>query len=549
MLFHVKRFNLCLALLLLCIVLFATNRMVAEWEPQRGTLVRFPFGIPQNLVVSLTEQDTLYILVTNNTAYDNALGALSAWGANLNHCRFIFAPTNSHWTRDWGPQSVFIENETFGIVDPIFSGYPWVPGREELDPRYSDDNAVNQILCDHFGVPRVPFSGYLTGGNVMYDGFGAAFSTAQMINENFPLMNSDEFLAHALNVLGVHNYHFTINPEFYGIQHIDCWAKLLDEETVLVKQLPISHPEYGRAENIAQQFSQTLTVWGKPYRVVRIFCGTYSGNNAAAYTNSYILNGRAYVPLFNIASDAAAIQTYQDAMPGYEVLGFPWTSWYHYDALHCRVMGIADGEMLRLTHTPPGDTTYVTDGTYVLTANIKSYGQFQLIAGELNCHYRIRPATQWQSTDLVQTLDPLRFQATISALENDQILEYYFAAADNSGRSASVPHNAPHKYFQTHLIAATSIPQQIVPLSKPLLYPNPAKGVLSLRWDNPPRTAHQLEIYNLKGQLLHQELLGAGKTHAMIELPMLASGVYFYSITDPDRSGFFIARGKVMLVK
>lgn len=98
--------------------------------------------------------------------------------------------------------------------------------------------------------------------------------------------------------------------------------------------------------------------------------------------------------------------------------------------------------------------------------------------------------------NLVQTLDPFRFQATITALENDRILECYFAAADNSGHNASVPHNAPHKYFQTLLIAATSIPRQIVPLSKPLLYPNPA-SVLSLRWDNPPRTSHQLEIYNL----------------------------------------------------
>lgn len=67
-------------------------------------------------------------------------------------------------------------------------------------------------------------------------------------------------------------------------------------------------------------------------------------------------------------------------MPGYEIIGFPWTSWYHYDALRCRVIGIADGEMLRLTHTPPSDTTYVTYGTYVSTVNIKSYGQNQLIA-------------------------------------------------------------------------------------------------------------------------------------------------------------------------
>jgi hypothetical protein len=32
----------------------------------------------------------------------------------------------THWPRDWGPHQVFDGNGQWGIVDPIFEGYPWV---------------------------------------------------------------------------------------------------------------------------------------------------------------------------------------------------------------------------------------------------------------------------------------------------------------------------------------------------------------------------------------------------------------------------------------
>lgn len=540
---------LLLMIIILGISLCGTNRMVAEWEPQRGTLICYPFGIPSALVNALAEHDTLYILVINNTAYNSALSTLSHWNTNLNNCRFVFAPTNSHWTRDWGPQSVFIDDETMGIVDPIFNGYPWVPGREDDHYRPSEDDDVNQILCSYLGVPRVPFAAYLTGGNVMYDGYGTAFSTAQMINENFSLMNSDAFLALAQNVLGVQNYYFTINPELYGIQHIDCWAKLLDEETVLVKQLPPEHPEFSRAENIAQQFAQTTSIWNKPYRVIRIYCPTYSDNYAAAYTNSYILNGRVYVPLFNITSDAAAIQTYQDAIPGYEVIGFPWTDWYYYDALHCRVMGIADGEMLRMTHSPPQVTTFLVNGEYSPEVRIKSYGQYQLTTGELSCYYRVRPATEWQSTGLIPADLPLFYRASLSGLDSGQVLEYFFSASDASGRSASAPHNAPHRYYQTTIACITSLPQSVPPAPKLHLFPNPSRGLITIKWDNAPRSAYTIRLYNLKGQLVHKETTSELNQSAEISISVLSSGIYIYTLTTDDLFSELISSGKILLLR
>ena len=36
-------------------------RVVAEWEPAIGTMIRWPLGIPSDLVVELASDDILYL--------------------------------------------------------------------------------------------------------------------------------------------------------------------------------------------------------------------------------------------------------------------------------------------------------------------------------------------------------------------------------------------------------------------------------------------------------------------------------------------------------
>ena len=95
--------------------------------------------------------------------------------------------------------------------------------------------------------------------------------------------------------------------------------------------------------------------WGVPYNVIRIYCpyGT-------AYTNSIILNDKVLVPIFNSSYDDVALDTYRDAMPGYEVIGFTG-SWYDNDAIHCRTMGVPDRYHLQVEHVPLQDLEYTTE--------------------------------------------------------------------------------------------------------------------------------------------------------------------------------------------
>jgi len=135
--------------------------------------------------------------------------------------------------------------------------------------------------------------------------------------------------------------------------------------------------------------------FGRPYSIVRIDSGSYDGNHTAAYTNSLILNNKVLVPLFGIADDAAALQTYQDAMPGYEIIGFQWTAWYSYDALHCRTMGIFDRHMLRISHRPL-DQDIPNNEDIVITAEIRAHSNEPLIMDQLRVFWKTEDS-DWQS--------------------------------------------------------------------------------------------------------------------------------------------------------
>lgn len=272
---------------------YAQRRMVAEWEPAYGTLIRWPLGIPGDLVAELARHDTIYVLVENAAQQSQASYTFSSYGVNMNHCRFVRANTWSHWTRDWGPHYVFDEYGRAGIADPMFDGYPWVPGCNSKSSvlaanqirGYEEDDAVNIVLAEEFRLPLISFPAYLTGGNIMTDGQGRAFSTQQMLDESAIFCNEVCFRTNSAELLGITQYFITNNPEVYGIQHIDCYAKFLDEERILVKDLPVSHPEYACVRQFTDYLASQTSCNGRPYEIHRIFCPVITGDEVAAYTN------------------------------------------------------------------------------------------------------------------------------------------------------------------------------------------------------------------------------------------------------------------------
>jgi len=308
-----------------------TLRNPAEWEPSEGVLVRWPLGIPVALVAEMSEDVVVTTIVANSAAEQSAFNTYSSGGVNMANVAFIHAPTNSIWVRDYGPWFIF-ENNQLAIVDHVYNR-----------PRPLDD-VVPQTIGAEWGLDVYGMSLNHAGGNHMSDGLGMSASTEMVYLENTdntPAEIDQTMLDYLGNDYTVLDY---IQPG--GIHHIDCWAKYLGPSTVLVKDVVPSDPTHDDLDAHAEFLSRQISPWGVPYNVVRIYCptGTY-------YTNSLILNDKVFVPLFGNSQDSVALETYADAMPGYEVLGFTG-SWATEDALHCRAMGVPDRQTLLIDHVP-----------------------------------------------------------------------------------------------------------------------------------------------------------------------------------------------------
>jgi agmatine/peptidylarginine deiminase len=392
-------------------------RNPAEWEPMTGAIIRWPLGIPVSLIAEMSEDIEVWTIVEDAGDQASATSAYQSGGVNMDNVFFIMAPTNSIWTRDYGPWFIFDGAGDYGIVDHIYNR-----------PRPYDD-VIPGVIGDLWGVPVYGMDLTHTGGNHMSDGLGTSMSTRLVYDENTG-RTPKEIESIMRDYLG-NDYTVLDYIESGGIHHIDCWAKFLDPTTILVKDVSSGHPSYHLLNARADYLSTQTSAWGRPYTVVRVYCpyGT-------AYTNSIILNDKVFVPVFSSSWDDSALVVYQRAMPGYEVLGF-YGSWYDNDAIHCRIMGVTDRYMLFVHHVPLFDTE-VYDQDYLVSAKIEDHSGTGLIPESLLVYFSI-DSSAFDTVHLQSTARPDSFIAYLPAQPPGTEIAYYIKAADNSGRVVSHP--------------------------------------------------------------------------------------------------------------
>jgi len=329
------------------------RRVVPEWEPSRGLLVAYPFRLPLAMLREVAKEDPIYIIAKNERKMEQCLRLFKKQSINADQVEFIFSQhgTGHQFTRDWGPLTIQgQEGET--LFDATYLDYP-ISGYDSSNttfswttdfiplPSYKRDNAAPESVARHFAVRGEHSAIALTGGAVMFDGQGTLFVHQLVLDENRVMgVSLDEFKGQLAKVLGVTRLIVLPNYESRGIQHIDCFLKLLDVRRLLVKRLDADHPDFERVERIVDGLSALETPQGEAYEILRIDTPNYAKGRAAPYTNSLIFNTKIFVPLMGIPGDAAAIETWEAAMPGHEVFGFQadkgMRPWRYADALHCR---------------------------------------------------------------------------------------------------------------------------------------------------------------------------------------------------------------------
>ncbi len=419
-------------------------RNIAEFEPSEGVLVRYPFGIPMTLIAEIAESDQVTTLVASQSEENQVISLYTQNGVNLDNCDFIHANTDSYWTRDFGPWFVMVDNSEVAIVN-----FPYNRPRP-------NDNDVPIYVAQHLDVDLYGMNLIHTGGNWMTDGCHQGAHTDLVLDEN-PTLSQADVDQLVEDYLGITTNHIVDDPLGEYIKHIDCWGKFLGPDKILIGQVPQSDSRYQDFEDAAAYWANTTSSYGTPYRVYRVF--TPGGNPATPYTNSYIINKKVFVPQSGSQWDDEALESYEDAMPGYEIIGISHTTWENTDALHCRTHEIADRQMLYIDHMPLLGEQQVQD-TYTFSADIYALSGEDLYADSVYVRYRLNQG-QWEDIAMTTT-NGITYTATFDYPGEGFEMMYYIHAADESGRSENHPYIGkwePHIFY----VPAPSAPECIAP--------------------------------------------------------------------------------------
>ena len=406
-------------------------RNVAEFDQMQAVLVRYPFGIPISLVTEMSEDTEVITLVSNASEQQVVENQYISAGVNMDNASFLITPTDSYWVRDYGPWFVFDGDNNPGIVD-----FPY------NRPRPNDNN-VPAAVADMLGITLYGMNVYHTGGNYMTTGMGQSSSTDLVYDEN-PQLTEQQIAEKFSSYLNVDPYHVRPDPLDDYIKHIDCWAKFLSPGKILVAEVPESDYRYEDYEAAADYFANQISSYGKPYEVFRVFAPGTSPNTP--YTNSLILNKKVFVPLTGSQYDDAAIDAYEEAMPGYEIIGVTYGGWLNTDALHCRTKGVADIGMLYIDHMPMlGNVGYQEN--YEITAEIYSCSGQPVYNDSVFVYYSVN-GEEYQQANMTYLGDD-EYSGTISGILPGDEIDYYLYAADWSGRRAMHPYIGepdPHEF-------------------------------------------------------------------------------------------------------
>ncbi len=412
----------------------APVRMCAEWERVNAVLVRYPLGLPWDMLQDVAQQLEIKCLVSSSDL-SSAQSDFSSHG--ITNVSYVITNTDSYWTRDYGPWGVFDGNGDYGISDHVYN-------RADGAGRINDDQS-NWDLAPALGVQLWKTELRHTGGNFMTDGHGIGFSSDEVYDYTFNTnLSHDSVNALMKNYWGISVYHTYPDPLASYINHIDCYGKLLSDEVVLIIK---NGTDDAALDAIADSFSNTNDCYGRPYRVFRV---NAPDNHNAAYCNSVILNNRVYVPLTGYTSeDDSAIAVYQRAMPGYDIIGIndPGGSiaFENTDAIHCRTMGLFDPGMLYVDHKPLGNQS-PTLPSYHVDVFIKAYSDSSLKSDSLLIFWRLHGTTTFNAATLAY--DSLNYYSgNIPGQSSGDTIDYYIYAVDNSGRHEADPLVAPSGYY------------------------------------------------------------------------------------------------------
>lgn len=505
-------------------------RTAAQWEEVEYLLLRWTpdFQNIQRQIVEAAIDECKVIIVTQN--HSSVENYLTSNGIDLTNVEFLNTGSNSIWIRDYSANTVYTNDVgELAYID-------WIYNR----PRPLD-NIMPIAVADYLEIPlyvtdTTPADLVNTGGNFMSDGLGNAFASELILDDNDagnPYGVSPKTEAEIDQIMhdymGINSYRKMETLPYDGIHHIDMHMKLLDEETILVSQYPDGVADGPQIEENINYITGTFqTPFGNDYEIKWIPAPPSSGgqypNNGGAYrtyTNAIILNKTILVPTYRPEVDAEALQIWEDAMPGYRIVGIDVDNSNEplinsSGAIHCITHTVGVADPLWIVHEKLREV-----GTY---SNIPVEAQIKHISGvaQAKVYWRKSGETSFQETAMMYVSDD-NWLAELTVPADSEEIDYYIWAEANSGKSIARPMPAPEGYW-TFTVNALSVSEWAAQNIKGP-YPNPAKDKVHFDLKNIPDKV-KISIYNLVGQKMYQNSIENTDGKITLNLNPSWSGVY-----------------------
>lgn len=519
-------------------------RTMAEWEPQEGLMIAWITYQPilRQIVDYAQDEGLVYIVCSDSNAVKTYLTSGTVPLVNL---RFIVAPFNSIWCRDFGPWVIYKNNyDTLQIAD-------WVYNR----PRPQDDAVPGAFATYYnssiFTATVAPNDLVNTGGNFMVDGNGTGFASKLILNEN-PSKTPAQIDTIMKKYLGLSRYIKMETLPYDEIHHIDMHMKLLDEETLLVGQYPNGVADGPQIEaNLQYVLNNFQTCYGRPYKVIRIPMPPSSGgqyppsSNYFTYTNSVFVNKTVIVPIYGLSQDTTALRIYREALPGYRIVGIRCESMIGaLGAIHCITKEIGIKETIFISHPYLRNTTNTTT-----PYEVKALIQTKSGVNNAKLYWRTDTTVAYTQVNMTPaTADT--FKASIPAQPVGKYVYYYISAASNSGKTITKPLTAPTGYTKFYVDNPSGISNNGTAVSFELKqnYPNPFNPATKISFSIPENGYVKLRIYDVTGRevaKLVNDFKFAGSYTVNFNASSLSSGVYFYKL----EAGIYSEIKKMLLVK
>ena len=520
-------------------------RGMAEWEELQGIIITWTSFtyILRQIVDYAQEEGKVFIICSDSNSVKSYL---QAGGVPLYNLEFLITGFNTIWVRDYGPWTAYTNDiDTLNIID-------WIYNR----PRPLDD-VTPVFFANYIGAPiyqttTPPYDLIHTGGNIMVDGHGTAFSSKLILNENQSKTEAqiDEIMN---KFLGTDRYiKMNILP-YDVIHHIDMHIKLLDEETLLVGQYPPGVADGPQIEaNLQYVLNNFQTCFGRPYKVVRIPMPPDASHqyppsgDYRTYTNSMIINKTVIIPTYEYQYDTTAFRIYREVMPGYNIVGIECNSIIpSLGAIHCIVKEVGVSEPVWISHAKM-DSIVFDEDSIAINAVIKT------VSGVSDASvYWTADTSLGFSSAAMQFVSGDTAVGYIPAQTDSTEIFYYISASSYSGRTVTKPLVAPEGFYNFLVEnSVTRLAENFQPEKFYLSqnYPNPFNPTTKISFVIGHSSFVTLKVFDILGNevaTLVNEEKPEGTYEIIFKASGLPSGAYFYSL----KSGAFADSKKMILLK